>query len=118
MVAVPLTRLKFRGKSAVEFGILSPLILPHAALALALYSVVYSLDALGSFRGVLLGHIVVTLPFAFGPVFAAMNRYDPALDEAGMSLGVKPGYVFRHITGPVLRQIGRASGRERVCQYV
>src|SRR3546814_5158322 len=109
MVAVPLTRLKFRGKSAVEFGILSPLILPHAALALALYSVVYSLDALGSFRGVLFGHIVVTLPFAFGPVFAAMNRYDPALDEAGMSLGAKPGYVFRHITVPVLRP-GIAAG--------
>src|SRR3546814_7133768 len=109
MVAVPLTRLKFRGKSAVEFGILSPLILPHAALALALYSVVYSLDALGSFRGVLFGHIVVTLPVSVGPVFAAMIRYDPALDEAGMSLGAKPGYVFRHIAVPVLRP-GIAAG--------
>src|SRR3546814_15903912 len=38
-----------------------------------------------------------------------MNRYDPALDEAGMSLGAKPGYVFRHITVPVLRP-GIAAG--------
>lgn len=109
MVAVPLTKLRFRGKTAVELSILSPLILPHAALALALYSVVYSIGALGSFRGVLLGHIVVTLPFAFAPIFAAMNRYDPALDEAGMSLGARPGYVFRRVTIPVLRP-GIAAG--------
>lgn len=109
MAAIPLTRLRFRGKSAIEFGILSPLILPHAALALALYSVVYSFGALGSFRGILLGHIVATLPFAFGPVLASMQRYDPALDEAGMSLGANPAYVFWRVTVPMLRP-GIAAG--------
>ncbi len=109
MVAVPMTRLRFRGKPVAELAILSPLILPHAALALALYSVIYAFGILGSFRGVLLGHIVATLPFAFGPIYAAMHRYDQAFDEAAMSLGARPWYVFLHVTVPVLRP-GIAAG--------
>src|SRR3546814_7050048 len=92
-----------RCSSAVFYGIY--LFKEPATTEIYTYGHTLSLhDALPIF-----GHIVVTLPFAFGPVFAAMNRYDPALDEAGMSLGAKPGYVFRHITVPVLRP-GIAAG--------
>src|SRR3546814_10868775 len=71
------------------------------------------------------GHFVaVPLPNRFSPIWAEMDR----LDAAGR-LGRISHAQFRIVNGPperyrrdgvgwVLDQIGRASCRERVCQYV
>lgn len=100
--AVAVTRVSTLTRAVFDTAILFPLVLPHAAVALGLYSVVFAIGFLGSFPGVLLAHIVVTLPFAYRPVVTAMQKYDHALDEASQSLGATPTTTFWKVTVPVL----------------
>lgn len=103
LAALVNNRTTYAGKTFVEGGLLAPLIFPHAALALALYSVANVFDLVGTFVGVLLAHIVITVPFAYRPISAAVVKNDRSMQEAGMSLGASPGYIFRKLTIPALR---------------
>jgi putative spermidine/putrescine transport system permease protein len=103
LAALAVARHGFPGQAMFELGILSPLILPHAAVALALFAVVQQFGLLGSFPGVLLAHVIITLPFAYRPIITAVHRYDRQYDEAGMSLGMAPARVFWNVTLPILR---------------
>ena len=40
------------------------------------------------------------LPFMILPLYASLERLDPALDEAAMDLGSRPWQVFRDVTLP------------------
>ncbi|KQR77063.1 hypothetical protein ASG35_12405 [Burkholderia sp. Leaf177] len=103
MAALANNRVTYTGKNLVEGGLLAPLIFPHAALALALYSIADQLNLIGSFIGVLLAHIVLTVPFAYRPINAAVSKNDKSMQEAGMSLGARPQYVFWKLTFPMLK---------------
>ena len=49
---------------------------------------------------VILVMIYTYLPFMILPLFANLERLDPALDEAAMDLGSRPWQVFRDVTLP------------------
>jgi len=49
---------------------------------------------------VVLVMIYTYLPFMILPLYASLERLDPALDEAAMDLGSRPHQVFRDITLP------------------
>ncbi len=49
---------------------------------------------------VVLVMVYTYLPFMILPLFANLERLDPALDEAAMDLGTKPFGVFRDVTLP------------------
>jgi len=91
------------GKGAVELAILLPLIFPHAALAVAIFSVVRELNLIGTFAGILIAHVIVTLPFAYRPISTSLSKLDPSIEEAAMSLRAPPWTTFRKVTLPRLR---------------
>jgi len=103
LAALVNARYDYPGKALLEAGILAPLVFPHAALALALYGVALQIDLLGTVWGVFLAHLIITLPFAYRPISAAMHKFDRSMEEAAMSLGAAGPYVFRRVTVPVLR---------------
>ncbi len=49
---------------------------------------------------VVLVMVYTYLPFMILPLYASLERLDPALDEAALDLGSKPSQVFRDITLP------------------
>lgn len=59
------------------------------------------LPLLYSQGAMLLGMVHAYLPFAVLPLFAALLRLDPILDEAAADLGAKPLTVFRTVTLPL-----------------
>jgi putative spermidine/putrescine transport system permease protein len=87
----------------VEFLILLPLVFPHAALAIAMWSIVLKLGLLGTFLGVMLAHAIITLPYAYRPIIASLRKLDLSAEEAAMSLGAAPLTVFRRVTLPLVR---------------
>jgi putative spermidine/putrescine transport system permease protein len=102
MAAVFLSRVKFPGKNLTRAFFLSPIILPGIILGLALY-VFYATTFTGLLRtlpGLLLGHVLVTLPFVIGAVSAALANYDVSLEDAARSLGAGPLKAFRKVTLP------------------
>jgi putative spermidine/putrescine transport system permease protein len=82
---------------------LGPLIFPHAAIGVAMLGLVNSIAWRGTYLGVLLVHLILAVPFAFRPVLNAIEKIDPSLEEAGLSLGGTVRQNFWRITFPLLR---------------
>jgi putrescine transport system permease protein len=61
---------------------------------------VTSLPLMHSNFAVVLVMVYTYLPFMILPLYASLERLDPALDEAAMDLGTRPFGVFRDVTLP------------------
>lgn len=104
--AVGMSRLAFRGREGLRAVILAPIVLPGMVLGLALLSF-YATIQMGLFRsfaGLLLAHVLVTLPFVFATVGAALARFDRSLEDAARSLGAGPVRAFVDVTMRVIAQ--------------
>jgi len=82
MTALSLSRLKFRGGEALSGVFLSPLILPAIVFAIGLLMYISLLGFEPSFFGLVIGHLVITLPYVVRTVSAVLARSDPFLEEA------------------------------------
>jgi putative spermidine/putrescine transport system permease protein len=47
-------------------------------------------------------HLTWTLPFCLLIMFAILNRFSPAYQEAALDLGATPGHTFRKVIFPIL----------------
>jgi putative spermidine/putrescine transport system permease protein len=106
MTAIFLTRVSFPGRGVVRAFFLAPLLLPGLVIGLALYVYYLNLPFLPlsrTFWGMLLGHILVTLPFVIGTVSAALYGFDISLEEAARSLGSGPVRAFMTVTFPNIK---------------
>ena len=104
MAALFLTRVKFPGRSLLRAYFLAPLMLPGLVLGLSLY-VFYVVTNVGLARtlpGMVIGHVLVTVPYVIGTVSAALYNFDVALEDAARSLGAGPLRAFRAITLPII----------------
>ena len=75
------------------------------------------LPSLTGFPGAFLVLTLISYPFVFLPVRAALQRMDPSLLEAARSLGASPWSVFRRVVVPYLRP-SLAAGGLLVALYV
>ncbi len=106
LVAVPaglaLTRYEFAGRGALNALFLSPLIIPHLVLGVALLRLFSLIGATGSFFWLILGHVVVVTPYVLRLVLAALAGFDRSAEQAALSLGANAATVFRRITLPMI----------------
>lgn len=106
MTALFLTRVDFPGRAFVRAFFLAPLLLPGLVLGLALYVYYLNVPIFGlsrTFGGMLVGHILVTMPFVIGTVSAALYGFDRSLEEAARSLGAGPVRAFMSVTLPNIK---------------
>jgi putative spermidine/putrescine transport system permease protein len=101
--AVGLARAAFRGKGVIMAVLLSPLMIPTIVFAIALYFWFAPLRLIGSPVAIVLGHVVLGVPYVIVVVSAALERFDPTLERAGLSLGAPPLTTFRRVTFPLIR---------------
>ena len=105
-IAIPaglaLTRYSFRGREALNGLFLSPLIIPHLVLGVALLRLFALIGATGSFFWLVLAHVVVITPYVLRLVVAAVVGFDRSAEQAALSLGASPVTVFRRITLPMI----------------
>ncbi|WP_414937494.1 ABC transporter permease [Amycolatopsis sp. cmx-11-51] len=91
-------------RKAVDTLFHLPIAVPSVVLGLALL-VAFSRPPL-AFNGtrwiVLLGHVMILLPFSYSTVSAAITRMDPLLAQAAASLGAGPVRVLLRVRLPVL----------------
>ncbi|MGL4289365.1 MAG: ABC transporter permease, partial [Phreatobacter sp.] len=58
--------------AVLELAIFSPLFFPHAAMGVAMVALIAKLDLIGTAPGIILAHLVVTLPFSYRPIHVAL----------------------------------------------
>lgn len=103
IAALVTTRRKVPAKSLFELLVQLPLLLPHAALAMALFSLVLFIGLRGTFMGLAIAHLIVVLPFVYSPIVNGLRQHDLSLEEAAMTLGADPVTTFRKVTLPMIR---------------
>jgi ABC-type spermidine/putrescine transport system permease subunit II len=101
--ALGLARTKFRGKSLLYVAILSPLMNPTIIIAIALYIWFVPLRLIGSPVAIVLGHVTIGIPYVVLVVGAALERFDPSLERAALSLGAHPFLAVWFVVLPVIR---------------
>ncbi len=93
---------RFRGKSAIQALILAPLIVPGIAVALGLQAVFLHLGLTNSIPGVILVHLIPTLPYMILVMTGVFAIHDPSFEAQARTLGANPWQTFRHITLPAV----------------
>ena len=101
--AFSLQRYDFPGREALMLLFLTPLIFPAIVLAAAIAMVLAPLGLVRNFWGLVLAHIIVTLPYVVRTVSATLAEIDRAYEEAALTMGANPWTSFRDITLPLLR---------------
>ena len=106
LIGVPAGRAlgmyKFRGKEVVEMVILAPMIVPGIAVALGIHSVFIWLGLTNTVQGVILVHLIPTLPYMTLVMAGIFSNYDPAFEAQARSLGASPLKTFWYVTLPAI----------------
>ena len=100
--ALALTRYRYRGREALNALFLSPLIIPHLVLGVALLRLSNLIGASGSFGFLLLAHTLVVTPYTLRLVLASLVGFDRSTEHAAQSLGAPPWTTFWRITLPMV----------------
>lgn len=88
--------------SLFQAVLIGPIVVPHVALAVALYLFFDSIGLSGTRAGYIMAHTVLALPFVVFTVSAALASVDPSLEDAAMSCGASRLRAFRLVTFPLI----------------
>jgi spermidine/putrescine transport system permease protein len=101
--ALALDRANFPGKALFRRLVLLPLILPGIITGLSLLMLVNVLQMKLSLLTIILGHGTALISVATTEVFAGLQKFDRAQEEASLDLGANYWQTFWRITLPNLR---------------
>lgn len=87
---------------AADLLFMSPLLLPALAFGFAALIFVNKLGFAPSIPFLVLGHVIVCVPFVLRTTLASLSQLDPALLEASESLGGGRWMTFRRVTLPLI----------------
>jgi putative spermidine/putrescine transport system permease protein len=102
-VAVALVRYRFPGRDLVNAFFLSPLILPTVVIGIALLQFYNQIRIGATAASLVLGHVIVTTPYAIRLIAASLTGLDPSIERAARNLGAPPLRAFRLATLPLIR---------------
>lgn len=108
--AVALVRRRFWGAEAIQTFLLSPLSLPSLVLAIALLFFLNGIGLGNTFIGLVIGHVVITVPYLLRTIVAVYVSTDPRIEEAAYTLGANRLSTFLHVTLPMIRPALFAGG--------
>ncbi len=99
-------RWNFRGKNAYIGFIVAPPCTPLIILALTMLIYLRELGLAKTLFSVMLSHVVLTAPFAFGVMRMRLGDLDPNLEQAAWNLGANE---WRAVQTVILPQAGAAA---------
>jgi spermidine/putrescine transport system permease protein len=100
--SIVLVRRRFFGKGLVSGVLLAPLVIPLIVFGLALLILFNTIGIPLSPLTIMIGHVVVALPFAILTLVPRLERIPAWLEEASRDLGANALTTFRAITFPLL----------------
>jgi putative spermidine/putrescine transport system permease protein len=107
--SLALARHPFRAREALNTLLLLPLVVPGIVAGTAIYvfqvetEILTTLPIVASLPGLVLAHVLITVPWTVRLVTASLAGLDRSVEEAALSLGATPWATFRRITLPLIR---------------
>ena len=102
MAAIALTRYEFRGKQWMNTLVILPALVPETILGVGLLLLMKWAHQPRSYLLLVLGHIMLALPFVVLVVQARLIGIKRVYEEAALSLGANRFNTFREVTLPLL----------------
>ena len=93
-VAYAMSRFHVPGKSALNFLFVTPVVIPGAVAGFSLLNMLAIQLKMPIISALLIGHILVLIPYAVRVVSAGLANLDPSIDEAAMTLGASRFKTF------------------------
>lgn len=97
-----IVRHSFYGKNAIQALLLSPILVPSLLIGMSLFSAFLTFNLQATFVGLLLTHVLLTLPYVVRTVLVSMYGIPEELEECATVLGANPRAVMQHVTVPLL----------------
>jgi putative spermidine/putrescine transport system permease protein len=101
--AIALVRFPFPGATELQAFFLSPLSIPPLVLSIGMLFFFSGIGLGNTVTGLLIGHVVVVLPYLVRTVVAVYLDMDRTVEDAAITLGASPLRTFLLITLPLLR---------------
>jgi len=89
---------KFRGRQLVWLFFFLPTVIPPLAIGMGLNILFLRINLAGSITGVVLAHIIPTLPYTIFTLSSAFERYDENYEFQALALGASPWQIFHKVT--------------------
>lgn len=100
--AFVLDRFDFAMRSSFAALLISPIIIPMVVLGLALLQLLSWLGFGQSFVGLLMGHVLIMLPYVVRTLSTGFGLLNKTLEEAALNLGASPFRTTMRISFPLL----------------
>jgi spermidine/putrescine transport system permease protein len=102
MVALALTRHRFRGRAGTNMFIFLPMATPEVVLGASLLSLFVSMNVGRGFLTILIAHIMFNISYVVVTVKARTQGFNAEWEEAAKDLGATPWTAFRTVTFPLI----------------
>ncbi|HVY16338.1 MAG TPA: ABC transporter permease [Rhodopila sp.] len=105
LLAFGLVRHRFPGRDLVATLSLGPLALPALVTGIALLQILNmaGIDALYGFPALVIGHVVICLPFTVRTAAISLQAMPARVEQAAYSLGATPIEVLLRVTLPLIK---------------
>jgi spermidine/putrescine transport system permease protein len=102
LAARSITRYRYPGRRTINGLIMAPLVLPEIILAISMLLVMLQLGLSLSLFTVVLGHVLICIPYSMTVLTAGFEGFDRSLEEASADLGESAFGTFRRVTLPMV----------------
>ena len=94
---------RWRGRDTVELLFLSPKFVPTVVIGFSILGFASAIQVFDPFTRLIMGHVVITIPFTVRATLASLVGIRRSLVEAAISLGAPPWRAFLDVTLPLAR---------------
>lgn len=102
MIALSLSRYRFKGSGAVNLFLVLPLTSPEVVLGSSLATLFLARGVDFGYTTVIIAHVMFQISFVAVTVRARIRGFDWTLEQAAMDLGASPQRAFWRITFPLI----------------
>ena len=102
LASIALVRRRFKAKGPVSALLLSPLVIPLVVFGTSLLLLFHVIGMQLGIMTVVIGHIVISLPYTILVIMPRLQQIDVSLEEAAYDLGASRLRTFRSITLPLI----------------
>ncbi|MFL0245668.1 ABC transporter permease [Candidatus Clostridium stratigraminis] len=100
--AMSLERYEFKGKTVMKMLLFAPIIVPPFTAIMGMYTIFIKLGLTESILGVILAHILPTLPYMIKAMMVSFNTLNTNLEDQASILGASSTKRFYYIILPHL----------------
>jgi len=110
LCAIAIARGTFPGKTALTTFMVAPLMMPGLVVGVAMLQALRQVGLRDAFASLLIGHVVITLPYVTRTVLASLSLFDFTLIEAARTLGCSYPRSLAKVMVPALAPAFLTSG--------